>query len=133
MAKNRARTHRTSDRGTVEYARMLRKQMTDSECLLWERLKKKSLDGFRFRRQHPIGPYIADFFCNEAALVVEVDGGIHQEQDQTEKDRLRDIAMKQHRISVLRFTNREIETDIENVIGRIRAALIERTAPPKSG
>ena len=133
MVKSRARTHRTSDRGTVEYARMLRKQMTYAESLLWQRLRKKSLDGFRFRRQHPIGPYIADFFCNEAALVVEVDGGIHQEQDQTEKDRRRDIALKQHRLAVLRFTNREIETDIESVLDQIKAALIERTAPTKSG
>ena len=104
--------------------------MTDAEKQLWERLRKKSLDGFRFRRQHPIGPYIADFFCNEVGLVVEVDGGIHCEKGQEQKDRLRDFAMKKHGLAVIRFSNEQIANDIDDVLEKIKSAIKARILPP---
>ena len=58
-------------------AQKLRKSSTDAERRLWSRLRQKQLDGFRFRRQQPIGPYVVDFFCSEAKLIVELDGGQH--------------------------------------------------------
>jgi very-short-patch-repair endonuclease len=104
--------------------------MTDAEKQLWERLRKKSLGGLRFRRQHPIGPYIADFFCNEVGLVVEVDGGIHHAKEQELKDRLRNFAMKKHGLAVIRFSNEQIANDIDDVLARIKAAIEARIHPP---
>ncbi len=69
-----------------EKAKMLRKYMTNSELILWERLKGKQLLGFRFRPQHPIDIFIADFYCHPLKLVIEVDGGIHKTADQREYD-----------------------------------------------
>jgi very-short-patch-repair endonuclease len=66
--------------GTLETARLLRKNMTFTGNLLWEKLKGKQLMGIRFRRQHPIDIFIVDFYCHEARLVVEIDGDIHEQQ-----------------------------------------------------
>jgi len=126
MAKIGVRTHRTSDKGTVLFARALRESLTPAEQMLWERLRRKSLMGFRFRRQHPIGSYIADFFCNEVGLVVEVDGDVHLSEAQIKKDKFRDEAMKTHRLAVLRFTNDEVHGNLEAVVERIRNTLLER-------
>src|SRR5260221_9844620 len=65
---------------TVPLARKLRLTPTDAEIRLWSRLRRKQLKGFRFRRQHPFGPYVVDFFCAEAKLIVEVDGGQHADE-----------------------------------------------------
>jgi len=72
-------------RPEISTARRLRRAMTLPEVLLWQALRRKQTR-FRFRRQHPIGPYIADFFCPSAALVVEVDGGVHGTSDRSERD-----------------------------------------------
>ena len=68
-----------------ERARNLRKSMSDGERKLWQALRARQVDGVRFRRQHPIGPYIVDFVCLERRLVVEVDGGHHTEDDQSDR------------------------------------------------
>jgi very-short-patch-repair endonuclease len=70
-------------RVTVPLARRLRLTPTDAEIRLWSRLRRKQLEGFRFRRQHPLGPYVVDFFCAEAKLIVEVDGGQHADDNDT--------------------------------------------------
>ena len=70
----------------TERSRELRKSMTEAERLLWWGLRKRQLDGVRFRRQHPIGPHVADFICLERTLVVEVDGGQHAEPEQRAHD-----------------------------------------------
>ena len=72
-----------------ERARALRKSMTDAERKLWRALRDKQLDGRRFRRQHPIGPYVVDFVCLERRLVIEVDGSQHGEPEQTTFDQQR--------------------------------------------
>ncbi|MDJ0761468.1 MAG: endonuclease domain-containing protein [Myxococcota bacterium] len=123
---SRFKTHRTSDRGTIAFARELRKNLTNTEQLLWTRLRKKSLLGFRFRRQHPIGPFIADFYCADAGLVIELDGGIHNEQERQKQDKLRDKAINDHGLETLRFDNRDIETNLEGVIEIIKKKLRER-------
>ncbi len=104
--------------GTFEKANRLRKQMTSAELLLWERLKNKQLCNVRFRRQHPIDLFIADFFCFAARLVVEVDGTVHETQ--AEYDIGRTAEMEQYDIEVIRFTNEEVENDTDMVIGRIK-------------
>jgi len=103
MKEKKPRTHRTSSPQTIAFARQLRKDMTDAEKLLWARLRRRALEGLRFRRQHPIGPYIVDFFCAEAGLIIELDGQIHSSQERSEHDRLRDAALRDHGLRVLRF------------------------------
>ena len=105
------------------FARDLRKRQTEAESKLWERLRRKQLCGYKFRRQHPIGPYVADFFCSSEGLVVEVDGGIHETAAQREHDELRDRAMVEFGLSFVRVTNREVFEDIEAVLELILDAL----------
>lgn len=86
-------------------ARELRRDMTLAERKLWGVIRDLQLDGFRFRRQHPIGPYIADFACMEAGLIVEVDGGQHM---CAETDRARDAFLREKGFHVLCFWNNEV-------------------------
>ena len=115
--KRRIRTHRTSDRGVIEFAKELRKNKTDEERALWERLRRKALGGYRFRQQHPIGTYIADFYCAEARLVVEVDGGIHRRQ--RENDSARTAQFEVFRYRVVRFRNEQILDNVNQVLATI--------------
>jgi len=124
MMRNRApRTHRTSSETIKFHSRALRKRQTPAELELWERLRRRQLYGFKFRRQHPIGPYIADFYCSSEGLVVEVDGEIHDTAAQREHDELRDRAMVEFGLKLVRVTNREVFEDIESVLSRIETAL----------
>ncbi|MFN7780193.1 MAG: endonuclease domain-containing protein [Betaproteobacteria bacterium] len=99
--------------------------MTDAEQKLWYALRHKQLHGHRFRRQHPVGPYIADFACIEAKLVIEVDGGQHNEPD---IDRHRDEFLTSQGWRVLRFWNNQILSELDAVLEVIASAL--RPAPP---
>ncbi len=100
--------------------------MTEAEQFLWHRIRKKQLHGFRFRRQHPIDPYIVDFVCLEAQLVIELDGGQHQEQ--AEADRLRDLWLSSNQgFRVLRFWNNHVFNETEAVLDRIAALLFDST------
>jgi len=103
--------------------------MTDAEVILWSRLKLKSMHGFHFRRQHPIGPYIADFACVPARLVLEVDGATHSSQQEIAYDRRRDAYMTQRRWRVLRVTNEDVYKNLGNVFEMI----LTLTPPPPSG
>ena len=87
-------------------ARELRKSPTDAERALWRHLRLKQLAGHRFRRQHPVGPYIVDFFCFEKQLVVEIDGGQHSQQ--TGYDDERTAWLEGEGYTVLRFWNNEV-------------------------
>ena len=103
--------------------------MTPAESLLWHQLRRKALGGFRFRRQHPIGPYIADFYCNEANLAIEVDGKIHLQETQRERDRIRGIALENHGLRIIRFTNDQIENELNAVLEQILKELKSATCP----
>jgi very-short-patch-repair endonuclease len=106
-----------------EKARELRKEMTDAEELLWRYLKKKQLGGFRFRKQHPVSDFVADFYCHTAKLIIEVDGGYHNLENQKHYDRERTKLLNEFGITVLRFTNEQIENDIKKVIAKIKTSL----------
>ena len=97
----------------------LRKNMTQSETLLWERLRNRQCGGFKFRRQQIIEGFVADFYCEQAQLVLEVDGGIHNSKEVKENDIHRETVFKARGITTFRFTNGEIENDIDNVLHRI--------------
>ena len=98
-------------------AKDLRKNMTIYEKLIWERLRKRQIKGKYFRRQHPYGIYILDFFCFESNLVIEIDGEIHKKQKESDKERTE--YLKNTGLTELRFTNKEIKTNIDRVISII--------------
>ena len=102
---------------TLEKARQLRNRMTPEEILLWEKLKGKQICNTRFRRQHPINMFIVDFYCHAAKLVVELDGEIHIQQKEYDKERTEII--EEFNIKVIRFSNSEIQTNIKKAIETI--------------
>ena len=101
----------------------LRKNMTHAEMLPWEYLRQKPL-GYKFRRQHPLGPFIADFYCHALKLVIEVDGSIHQLKDIKNWDKERQQMLEQEGLRFLRFTNGEVEKKLETVINNIEQYII---------
>ncbi|MDX1427582.1 MAG: vitamin B12 dependent-methionine synthase activation domain-containing protein, partial [Salegentibacter mishustinae] len=103
-------------------------QPTEAETVLWESLKNKQLEGFKFRRQHIIGSYIADFVCLKKKLVVEVDGLIHQLPENKKSDKERTAWLKEHDFRVIRFTNKEVLTNLDQVLDKILRTL--KKAPP---
>ncbi len=103
---------------TKQYAKENRSQMTDAENLLWYHLRQGKL-GARFRRQHIIGDYIVDFICLKQKLIIEIDGGYHQEATQRTEDKTRQNWLESMGYKVLRFTNEDIFHDIESVITTI--------------
>jgi very-short-patch-repair endonuclease len=107
----------------IRRARRLRTTPTRTEAKLWERLRQLSV---RFRRQAPMGRYIVDFVCHRANLVIEVDGGVHQLPDVAVRDLERDAWLVSQGYSVLRFTTRQVEDDIEGVVRAIRSAVSNR-------
>jgi len=100
----------------LKRAERLREEMTETELLLWERLRKNKNMGYRFRAQHPIGKFIVDFYCHEALLVIEIDGGIHKNKIVAERDEGRELEISKLGIMVIRFTNDEIYNDLDKVV-----------------
>jgi ATP-dependent helicase HrpA/adenine-specific DNA-methyltransferase len=99
-------------------ARELRRNASDAELRLWSRLRGGQIDGVRFRRQQPIGPYIVDFFCPAAGLIIEVDGGQHADEAPT-----RQRWLESNGYRVIRFWNNEVLTNTDGVMQLIAAAL----------
>src|SRR4051812_19906696 len=104
--------HRISPVKTA-FARQLRKDMTFPERLLWSRLKSKQLSGLKFRRQHVIEPFIVDFFCPTKRLVVELDGDSHQDEA---RDAQRTLFLRGLGLTVVRYTNQQIQSDLDWVL-----------------
>ena len=105
----------------IHKARSLRKDQTDTERLLWSRLRNRQVFGAKFRRQHPVGGFFADFCCPETGLVVEVDGGQHVESVEADRERTEVLVSLGYR--VLRFWNHEVLEEIDAVLLRIAEAL----------
>jgi len=101
-------------------ARGLRRTMTDAERRLWRHLRNRELLGWKFRRQHPIGPYVVDFVCLEAMLVIDADGGQH---NASTSDRCRDDYLRSEGFRVLRVWNHDVLTDASSVLQAIVDAL----------
>lgn len=104
-----------------DYARELRNNATEAERRLWRHLRRRQLTGLKFRRQRPIGPYICDFVCLEACLIVELDGSQHVEQ--ADYDLRRDAFLRSNGFRVLRFWNGDVLAQIDSVIDMIFEAL----------
>ena len=116
---------------TLAKAHDLRMDMTIQEKILWQKLRNKKVLGFKFRRQHAIAQFIADFYCHKAKLVIEIDGGYHLDEAQKEYDQNRTDELGNYGIKVLRFSNKEVELRIESVIQTIENYL-QKITPPKS-
>lgn len=108
-------------------AKDLRKRQTPAENILWEALRKKKLDGYKIRRQHPIGRYIADFYCPKARLVIEVDGSIHELENIKEYDLTRQQELESRQIKVIRFDNDDIYNNLEEVVVYIEDILKQQS------
>jgi very-short-patch-repair endonuclease len=100
-------------------ASTLKHEMTNAEKFLWKYLRNRKLNGLKFRRQHPLDIFIADFYCHEKKLIIEVDGGIHDDMDQKEYDEGRSYELNEKGYKILRFKNDEILNNIENVVQSI--------------
>ncbi|HEY4147450.1 MAG TPA: endonuclease domain-containing protein [Chitinophagaceae bacterium] len=105
-------------------ARELRNQTTDTEVILWMHLHGKQL-GYKFRRQHPIGNYIVDFYCHQLKLVIEADGLVHNKEEVKNNDKERQMALEGMGLRVVRFTNDEIRFNIERVLLTINSVIHE--------
>jgi len=112
-----------------QYSQQLRKSVTDAERHLWAKIRMKQLKGYQFYRQKPIGDYIVDFFSPRAKLVIEVDGSQHFSDEMAEYDRIRDEYLGSLGLRVLRFTNTDILTHIENVVESIEGEIAGGNPP----
>jgi very-short-patch-repair endonuclease len=106
-------------------AQELRKKSTHAEQILWKHLRRRQQNGAFFRRQHPYGIYILDFYCFKSSIAIEVDGGIHLSKVEYDEERTR--YLESSGITVLRFNNQEIENNIQSVIEKIKEYLVNQT------
>ena len=111
-------------------SRDLRNNMTDAELLLWKRLRRKQILGLQFYRQKPILNYIVDFYCPSANLVIECDGSQHYTKDGLDADRVRDEALTELGLMVLRFDNLQILNEIDGVVEVIFEIIRQRLESP---
>jgi very-short-patch-repair endonuclease len=125
-------------------AKKLRANITPHERALWRALKELPMSGTHFRRQAPIGPYVVDFFCPAAHLIIELDGGHHNEDEAAQKDRTRQLWLEREGYRVIRFWNSDINSNLEGVLEQIyielygarggttasQASATSETAPP---
>jgi very-short-patch-repair endonuclease len=117
---------------TVLAARDLRHNETSAEDLLWNELRGKRLHGLRFRRQHPIGHFVLDFFCVQIQLAVELDGCVHRQSDQAAYDEERTRFLQEQGIYVLRFRNEEVFDNLPQVLQKILEAASRPVSRPIS-
>jgi very-short-patch-repair endonuclease len=107
-------------------ARKLRANSTDAELRLWNRLRSRAIDGNKFVRQEPIGPYVVDFVCRERKLIIEVDGGQHND---SVADQVRDRWLQERNYCVLRFWNNDVMSNMSGVLETIASALHGEASP----
>lgn len=112
-------------------AYQLRKNQTGAEKLLWNHLKQKPF-GCKFRRQHPLGLFIADFYCHKAKLVIEIDGSIHLKEEVMVRDKERQRIIEEDGLRVLRFTNDQVYKDIVHVLKTIEEFLLSNNLKDSS-
>ncbi|MDM8159911.1 endonuclease domain-containing protein [Labilibaculum sp. K2S] len=101
-------------------AKELRRNMTESEKLLWSEIRNRKINGLKFRRQHPINIFIADFYCHEIKLVIELDGNIHDSEENKEYDQGRTAELGYLGVKVIRFANEEVMNSMNTVLAKIK-------------
>ena len=118
-AKYLAEIYQGAKTSTIQHAHELRRQSTKAEQMLWSLLRNRKLKGKKFRRQHAIAHYVADFYCHECKLVVELDGYFHLKPEIRKYDNARTALLNELGIHVIRFWNEEVINDTANVLKRI--------------
>ncbi len=116
---------------TIARARKLRRSLTLPEVLLWQAIRGRKLGGARFRRQHPVGPYVLDFYCDASRLAVEVDGASHEHPDRIRHDARRTAWLNLRGITVYRLAARDVLGNLEGVLVSLRARVCP--PPPSAG
>ena len=104
-------------------ARTLRRESTLAEARLWEQLRAKRLDGFKFARQHPVGHYVADFACRSRRLIIEIDGATHSTEEELRRDHIRTQFLRMQNYRVFRISNDEVLHGMDEVLTLIRDEL----------
>jgi very-short-patch-repair endonuclease len=112
-------------RNNVPAARRLRRETTRAETLLWEKLRDGRV-GYKFRRQHAIGPFVVDFYCHAFKVAIEIDGGIHGNPEVAARDALRQESLEGQGLVFLRFANEDVERSADDVVERIMQFLEHR-------
>ena len=112
---------------TMRTASILRRNTTLAEKVLWKRLRDRNLFNVKFRRQHPLFIFIVDFYCHELKLVIEVDGEIHNNEENIEYDLSRQAFLEDHGLKVLRFTNHQVLFELSEVLAQVKQTVIELT------
>jgi very-short-patch-repair endonuclease len=107
-----------------KYARDLRKRQTDAERIVWEMLRDRKFQNLKFRRQHPIFDFVADFYCHSLKLIVEIDGGYHDLPEQAIYDQERDKHFEEYSYNVIRFPNKDVLFDLKSVRRRLREYIV---------
>ena len=115
--------HKDAKGSTFENARLLRQFQTFAEKRLWQALRNRKFLDLKFRRQHPFGNYVLDFYCHECKLCIEADGAIHLEKDVIEYDEARTKFLNENNITVLRFTNDEIIYKLDAVKEKLKTII----------
>jgi very-short-patch-repair endonuclease len=113
----------------INYARRLRNEQTDAETILWSKLKHKQLEGVKFRRQQPIDQYIVDFVSFDTKLILEIDGGQHNEKVVRKRDNARTVRLRRSGYCVLRFWDNEVLLNIDGVLEKIRQNIKQEFHP----
>ncbi|MEI6348544.1 MAG: endonuclease domain-containing protein [Bacteroidota bacterium] len=108
----------------IRRARELRKRMTRPEEKMWQLLRNRQFQNLKFRRQHPIGRFIVDFYCHELKLIVEIDGSIHDTEIQKERDESRTFMFEELGLKVIRFENQMVMNDLTKVLAEIEKHMI---------
>ena len=119
MSEYNDNLHKNSKASTYENARYLRKVQTRAEAKLWKVLRNNQVCNLKFRRQHAFDDYILDFYCHKIKLAIEVDGEVHNDPEVAAYDAARTKNLNENNITVLRFTNDEVEKNITKVIKKI--------------
>ncbi len=122
--------HKGAKAVTFANAKALRANLTKAELILWQFLRTKERVGYRFRRQHPLGIYILDFYNHKLKLCIEIDGEYHYRYSQKIKDKEREDFLKFNGIKVIRYKNKEVISDPENIIKNLKS-IIEKIANSK--
>jgi adenine-specific DNA-methyltransferase len=130
--------HRPRHRDNVPAARELRGHQTPAEEILWATLRGRRLAGLKFRRQHPVGPFVVDFCCPDRRLVIELDGAVHLLPDQRQHDAEREALLAAAGYTILRFPNSAVHDDLPKVLATIRTTAEAQppspaAAPPRTG
>ena len=100
----------------IKQARFLRKNQTTAEKIIWRRLRSRQLAGYKFRRQHNLGRFIVDFYCDEIKLIIEIDGDVHAYAEREKYDRQRQKSLESEGLEIIRYTNYEVYDNLDGVL-----------------